>query len=94
MKIPLNLETDSINFDVKQGAQLIYNNLISVFEQFGLKSFTDYGKNFDPNIHEALSVKETTKENDDKILETCLKGYCLKNKLLRPAKVIVGKTEI
>ena len=83
--------SDSENIEIKKGAQLIYNNLFSIFKQYGLKSFTDDRKPFDPNIHEALSVKETTEENDGKILETWQKGYWLKNKLLRPAKVIVGQ---
>jgi molecular chaperone GrpE len=82
------------NEEVKKGAQLIYNNLLSVFKQFGLKSFTDDRKPFDPNIHEALSVRQTTHENDGKILETWQKGYWLKDKLLRPAKVIVGQCRI
>ena len=88
------LKTDATNSDIKHGVQLIYKNLISVFEQFGLKSFTDAGELFDPNIHEALSAGETSKENDGKILKTCLQGYRLKDKLLRPAKVIVGKCKI
>ncbi len=88
------LKTDTDNSDIKHGAHLIYKNLITVFKQFGLKSFTDSGKKFDPNIHEALSAGETSKENEGKILETWLQGYRLKNRLLRPAKVIVGKAKI
>jgi len=87
----LNAESD--NQEIKNGAQLIYNNLISIFKQFGLKEFNDLDESFDPNIHEALTVKETSFENDGKILETWQKGYWLRDKLLRPAKVIVGQNK-
>lgn len=45
---------------------------------------------FDPNLHEAIDVKEG---EDDKILEVALRGYTLNGKVLRPAKVVVGKSK-
>lgn len=44
--------------------------------------------NFDPNLHEALDVHEG---EDNKILEVLQRGYTLNGKVLRPAKVVVGK---
>ena len=89
------LHSKSQNIDVKKGALLIYKNLMMTLEKFGLKAFLDKGKQFNPHIHEALSVKSTSLENDGKIVETWQKGYQLNERLLRPAKVVVGeyKTE-
>ena len=89
------LSSKSKNIEIKKGALLIYKNLKSVLEKFGLEAFLDKGEDFDPNFHEALSVKAALPEDDGKILEIWQKGYRLKNRLLRPAKVVVGefKTE-
>ncbi len=87
------LEVKSGQHDLEHGARLIYKNFLTVLKNLGMKSFTDQGKNFDPNIHEALSVKKSPLELDGKIVETLQKGYWLKDKLLRPAKVIVGQND-
>ena len=46
------------------------------------------GSQFDPTIHEAVDTREG---EDGKIVEIVAKGYTLNGKILRPAKVIVGK---
>lgn len=85
------LRSKSENIDIKKGAHLIYKNLMSTLEKLGLVAFLDKGEEFDPNFHEALSVKSTSLENDGKIIEIWQKGYRLKKRLLRPAKVVVGE---
>lgn len=87
------LNAKSEQHDLEHGARLIYKNFLTVLKNLGMKSFTDQGKDFDPNIHEALSVKKSPVELDGKIVETLQKGYWLKDKLLRPAKVIVGQND-
>lgn len=84
------INSKSNHSDIKNGALLIYKNLMSILHGFGLMAFVDKGKEFDPNYHEALSVQYTDLKNDGKIVETWQKGYKLKERLLRPAKVVVG----
>ena len=50
----------------------------------------DTSGQFNPSLHEAVDVR--TGEND-KILEVVLRGYILNGKVLRPAKVVVGKSQ-
>ncbi|MDZ7261347.1 MAG: nucleotide exchange factor GrpE, partial [candidate division KSB1 bacterium] len=49
------------------------------------------GRDFDPTLHEALSIEEVSDEKDGKILEEWQKGYLFKGRLLRAARVKVGK---
>ena len=85
------LETESDGSKIKEGAQLIYQNFYAILQKFGLESFTDQDKFFDPNIHEAVSVLPVNDERVGKITETWKKGYRLNDKLLRPAQVQVGQ---
>ncbi|NOY78436.1 MAG: nucleotide exchange factor GrpE [Calditrichaeota bacterium] len=85
------LNSDASEQSLRQGMEMIYKNLLSTLQAHGLESFSDEGSTFDPNVHEAVSVEETGDHMDGKVLDTWLKGYRYKGKLLRPAKVKVGQ---
>jgi molecular chaperone GrpE len=57
----------------------------------GLTRIPAEGKLFDPNLHEAIEVVETTDAQDGEVVEEIHAGYKLGDRLLRPAKVLVAR---
>ncbi|MBN2730014.1 MAG: nucleotide exchange factor GrpE [Bacteroidales bacterium] len=74
---------------VKEGFELIYNKLHGILKQKGLEAMDCKGKEFDTDYHEALTMVEN-KKMKGKVVEEIEKGYTLKGKVIRFAKVIVG----
>jgi len=85
----LEAETDARQ--LKEGARMIYQNLLSVLNKYGLEAFAAEGEHFDPNVHEAVAVTPAPQEHDGKVLSTWQKGYRLKDRVIRHAKVQVGQ---
>ncbi len=85
------LSTEASEQSLRQGVEMVYKNLMATLQAHGLEAFSDKGSDFDPNVHEAVSVEETEENLDGKIVDTWLKGYRHKGRLLRPAKVKVGR---
>jgi molecular chaperone GrpE len=73
-----------------EGVRLVDRKLRSILEAQGLKPIEAVGEPFDPNFHEAIR-QDHGKEGV--VLEEIQKGYMMKDKLLRPARVVVGKGE-
>lgn len=73
------------------GVRLVYNKLNSVLEQKGLKVMESTGQSFDPELHEAVTEIPAGDELRGKVVDTIEKGYYLQDKLIRYAKVVVGK---
>lgn len=75
-----------------EGIGLVYKKLYNTLEQKGLKPMETDGENFDPELHEALTeVPAPSEEQKGKIIDTVEKGYWLNDKIIRHAKVVVGK---
>jgi molecular chaperone GrpE len=70
---------------------MIYQQLKSLLAETGVEEIDAAGKPFDPNFHEAVSQKETTEAPEGQVVQQLRKGYKLKDRLLRPATVIVAK---
>ncbi len=74
------------------GIKMVHQQFSQVLSGHGLSEVESLGKEFDPNLHEAIGQKEVEKEEDeDKVLEEFQKGYTLSGRLIRPSKVMVGK---
>ena len=73
-----------------EGIRLIYRKLKAVLEDQGLLEIEAEGKDFDPNLHEAVMCVEG---EEGKVCEEIQKGYRFRDRLLRPSKVKVGKEE-
>ena len=85
-------EDDNTTEVFTEGVQLVYDKLYSVLQKQGLKSMETTGQPFDPDLHEALTeIPAPTEELKGKIIDTIEKGYYLKDKIIRHAKVVVGK---
>jgi molecular chaperone GrpE len=81
------------NDSYAQGVQMIYTQLMSMLERFGVTTENVKGKIFDPNLHEAMSYKEDGSVTPHTILEEHQRMYFLNKKLIRPALVTVSKGE-
>ena len=76
---------------VPDGIRLIYEKLARTLEQRGLKVMESTGQPFDVDLHEALTkIPAPTSELKGMVIETIEKGYYLKDKIIRYAKVVVG----
>jgi len=76
---------------LKAGVAMIYQQLKAVLVEAGLEEVEAGGKPFDPNLHEAVSQQETDGVPDGHVARQLRKGYRLRERLLRPATVVVAK---
>ena len=77
---------------IKEGIQLIFNKLRSALQAKGLKSMQSVGNTFDPDQHEAITeVPVPNEQLKGKVIDEVEKGYYLNDKIIRFAKVVVGK---
>lgn len=84
-------EADSAD-SVREGMELIYNKLIKFLESNGVKAMDSTGKDFDPDLHEAIATIPAPAEDlKGKVIDTTQTGYTINDKVLRHAKVAVGE---
>ena len=76
---------------LQTGINMICQQLKNVLAEAGLEEVDGAGKAFDPNLHEAVSQRETTEVPEGQVIQQLRKGYKLRERLLRPASVIVAK---
>jgi molecular chaperone GrpE len=74
----------------EKGMQMIYNQFAKVLTDAGLEQIDPTGKEFDPNCHEALMQQPSETIPEGHVVTVFQKGYKLKNKILKTAKVIVS----
>jgi molecular chaperone GrpE len=79
------------NQSLLTGVSMIQQQLKSVLTEGGLEEIEAHGKPFDPNLHEAVSQAESTEHPEGNVMQQLRKGYRLRDRLLRPATVIVSK---
>lgn len=72
------------------GTQMIAQKLRTILDSEGVTSIEALGHDFDPNFHEAVSYAESEGQ-DGKVIAELQKGYKLRDRVLRPSMVIVGK---
>ncbi len=73
-----------------EGMKLIARHLKEILRGEGLSEISPEGEPFDPFYHEAMMREETDEVPDNTVLEVFQKGYKLRDRLLRPARVKVG----
>lgn len=83
-----NAEGDSGFYE---GVNMIYEQLIKVLSDSGLKEIECVGECFDPNLHHAVFTEEVEDAEEGTVLEVLQKGYLLKDKVIRPSMVKVAK---
>ena len=82
-------ESDDANC-VKEAFDVLYKQITDSLEKLGLTLIETVGKEFDPNIHDAVMQTPSTEYPDQTIIAELQKGYKLGDKVLRPALVNVA----
>jgi len=77
--------------EFRSGVDLIYKQLQDALQKLGLRVIPAKGEPFDPHLHEAIEMVDTTDAADHQILEELQRGYKLKDRLLRPSMVKVAR---
>jgi len=86
------IESLSESKEMKEGVLLVFNKLRNMLHSRGLKPMESLHEDFDPDLHEAISeIPSPSEELKGKVLDEVVKGYYLNDKIIRHAKVIVGK---
>jgi len=86
-----NNDDNENNDSLKDGVELTLKSMYEVLARHGVEEIKAEGKKFDPNMHEAVSHEEKNGVESDTVTTVFQKGFMLKEKLLRPALVIVAK---
>jgi len=76
---------------IKQGLKLIYDKLMKVLDEQGVKKIESVGNPFDVDYHEALMQRPDDSVEPHTVLDEMEKGYTYKDKVIRHAKVIVSE---
>jgi len=76
---------------LQQGVAMIQQQLKAALAEAGLEEIDALGKAFDPAFHEAVGQQETSDAPEGQVVLQLRKGYRLKERLLRPASVMVAK---
>jgi molecular chaperone GrpE len=77
--------------DLLAGVELTHKGLMAALEKFEVAPMESIGEPFDPNHHEALAMEESDDMDANSVLKEFQKGYKYKDRLIRPAKVVVAK---
>jgi len=79
------------NDSLRTGVSMICSQLRSVLTEAGLEEIDAAGKPFDPNWHEAISQQESADIPEGHVLAQVRRGYKFRDRLLRPASVVVAR---
>lgn len=75
---------------LKLGFELIYKQFKDILTRMGIEPVESVGQFFDPHVHEAVTIEETSEHEANTVIEEFQKGYKLGDQLLRPAQVKVA----
>ncbi len=84
-------EEDAPQGSILEGVRRIAASFESALTNAGVKSIVSVGEQFDPELHEAVDTEETDSDMDGKVIAEYSRGYRLGDRLLRPARVKVGR---
>ena len=76
---------------ITEGVLLVFSKLRNTLTAKGLRAMEAKGKPFDPDLHEAIAEIDAGDEMKGKVIDEIQKGYYLNDKIIRYAKVVVGK---
>jgi molecular chaperone GrpE len=83
--------TEASQGGLVEGLTMTLKGFLDTLARFGCTQVEATGKPFDPNFHEAVSQEESADHEPNTVLQVLQKGYMLKERLLRPAMVLVSK---
>ncbi|MCL6458290.1 MAG: nucleotide exchange factor GrpE [Gorillibacterium sp.] len=87
----LSTSRETQDFDsLFKGVEMIFRQLEQLLEQEGVKSMDTVGQPFNPELHQAIMQVESAEHEEGIVVEEIVKGYVLRDKILRPAMVKVS----
>lgn len=86
----LSLDDESFK-SYLDGFKLIYNQVIDILNSYEVKEIEALDKTFDPMYHQSVATKKDDTKDSGVVLEVFKKGYTYKDKVLRPAMVIINE---
>ncbi len=94
LETPLTIPEEDKNLTgFIDGIKLTQKGLLDTLAKFGITQINPLGEAFDPQFHEALSTQENAEVAPDTVVAVYSKGYLLKGRLLRPARVVVSRAD-
>lgn len=75
------------------GFKMMYSDLNNILTKYDVTEINRVGEEFDPSLEQALLTDKVSDKKDDEILEVLLKGYKLKDRVIRPATVKINKID-
>ncbi len=85
------LAKDEKTASLQAGINMVQSQLKNILAEAGLEEIDAMGKPFDAAVHEAISQQETADVPEGQVVQQVRKGYKLRERLVRPATVIVAK---
>jgi molecular chaperone GrpE len=89
----LEHQTEAGTEDFAKGVEMTVEEFFRVLSQFGVTIIDCEGEAFDPDMHEAVARVETEEVPDGTVIAVDTPGYCLHDRCLRPARVVVAAAE-
>jgi molecular chaperone GrpE len=87
--LPSIKDSEDVN-QVKESFEVVYKQFADALQKLGLKTIETEGKQFDPNLHEAVMQTPSEEVEDQTILQELQKGYMLEDRIIRAALVNVA----
>src|ERR1700676_202679 len=84
-------DSNSNSNEFRNGIELIYRQFQDALQKIGVQPIMSVGPPFDPRVHEAVEMVDTTEVPDHHVLDELQRGYKYKERLLRPAMVRVAR---
>jgi molecular chaperone GrpE len=84
-------DSNSNSNDFRNGIELIYRQFQDALLRIGVQPIVSVGQPFDPRVHEAVEMVDTTEVPDHHVLDELQRGYKYRERLLRPAMVRVAR---
>ncbi len=85
------LKANADSTDFRSGVDLIYRQFQDALQKIGVQPIAAVGQVFDPRVHEAIEMVDTTEVPDHHVVDEMQRGYKYKERLLRPAMVRVAR---
>jgi molecular chaperone GrpE len=76
---------------IREGVDMTLKGLLDTLEKHGVVPIESLGKPFDPNFHHAVMQEESERHPENTVSQELQKGYMIRDRLLRPALVVVSK---
>jgi len=84
-------EIDADIHKVKEGTELTLKMFSDCANKIGVEAIEPTGQAFNPELHQAMSIQESSENDPDTVIAVMQKGYLLNGRLVRPAMVVVSK---